>query len=184
MLCSLLLVRKLAAWQEDVLSLPAGAPESSLIYLQDLLSSRRFLIDSGDSVSVFMASPLTSSSGVWLVTADGSSLTCSGSRIIPLRFGSNRFDWLFQLAHCLLLDVSNQCVFCPASPGSPEISLPSSAPSLPSGLRSFLLSNPQHISDHLSEFPDVLSSNGFYGLQTLPSDSTPSSDSAWSSCVC
>ena len=65
MLCSLLLVGKLAARQEDVVSLPAGAPESSLIYLQDLLFSRRFLVDSGPSVSVF--SPSTFGSGVRLV---------------------------------------------------------------------------------------------------------------------
>ena len=131
MLCSLLLVGKLAARQEDAFYLPAGAAESSLIYLQDLLPPRRFLVNSGVSVSVFPAPPLTSGSGVRLVTADGSSLTCSGSRIIPLCFGYHRFDWPFQLApvalpilgadflqhHRLLLYVSNQSVFCPASPG-------------------------------------------------------------------
>ena len=36
--CSLLLFGKLAGRQEDMFSLPASAPESSLIYLQDLLS--------------------------------------------------------------------------------------------------------------------------------------------------
>ena len=48
------LVGKLVFRQEDVRSLPAGPSTSSpLIYLQDSLSSRRFLIDSGASVSVF-----------------------------------------------------------------------------------------------------------------------------------
>ena len=113
------------------------------------LSFRRFLVDSDVSVSVFTSLPSTSDSSEQLVTADRSSLTCSDSRIIPLCFGSHRFDWPFQLAlvalpilgsdflchHRLLLDVSNQCVFCPVSPGSPEISLASSAPSLTSCLR-------------------------------------------------
>ena len=60
------LVGKLAARQEDAFTLPAGAPESSLIFLQDLLSSRSFLFDSGASVSVFPALPSTSGSGVRL----------------------------------------------------------------------------------------------------------------------
>ena len=137
---SLLLVGKLAGQQEDAFFLPAGASGSSLIYLLDLLSSRRFLIDSGASVSVFPAPPSASGSVVRLVTAYGSSLTCSSSRVIPLRFGSHRFDWPFQLApvslsilgadflchHHLLLDV---CMFCLVSPGSPELILALSAPS-------------------------------------------------------
>ena len=49
----LLLVGKLAGWQEDAFSLPAGASGSSLIYLQALLSSLKFLVDSGASVTVF-----------------------------------------------------------------------------------------------------------------------------------
>ena len=55
MSCSLLLLWKLAARQEDAFSLPASVPESSLIYLQDLLSSRRFVVNSGASVSAFPA---------------------------------------------------------------------------------------------------------------------------------
>ena len=164
MSCSLLLVGKLSA--RDAFSLPASAPESSLNYLQELFSSRRILVNSGASVSVFLAPPSTSGSSVHLVTAGGSSFTCFGSRMIPLRFGSHRFDWPFQLAlvalsflgadflwhHRLLLDVSNHRVFCPASPGSTEISLSSSALSLTSGLRATLLSTPQCISNLLSEF--------------------------------
>ena len=47
---SVFLVGKLVHWQEDVHTLPAGPSTSSpLIYLQDSLSSRRFLIDSGAS---------------------------------------------------------------------------------------------------------------------------------------
>ena len=63
----------------DAFSLPAGASGSSLIYLLDLLSSRRFgEVDSSASVSVF-PSPLSAfGSSVRLVTPDESSLTCSG----------------------------------------------------------------------------------------------------------
>ena len=93
MFSSLLLVGKLAGRQEDAFSFPACASGSSLIYLLDLLSSRRFLVDSGAYVSVFPAPPSASGSRIQLVTADGSSLTCLGSRMIPLRFGSHRFDW-------------------------------------------------------------------------------------------
>ena len=121
----------------------------NLIYLQDLLSSRRFLVD-----WCLCFSFSTSGYGVRLVTADSSSLTCSGSRIIPLPFGSNRLYWPFQLSlvalptlgadffqhHPLILDVPNQRVFCPASPGSPEISLSSSTPSATFCLCATLLS--------------------------------------------
>ena len=75
---SMFLVGKLVLWQEDVRSLPAGpSTPSPLVYLQDSLSSRRFLIDSRASVSVFPAPPSNSRSGVSLLTADGSSLSCS-----------------------------------------------------------------------------------------------------------
>ena len=74
---SVFLVRKLVHRQEDVRTLPAGpATSSPLVYLQDSLSSRGFLIDSGASISVFPAPRSSStSSGVRLLTADGSSLT-------------------------------------------------------------------------------------------------------------
>ena len=165
------LVGKLAAQQEDAFTLPAGSTGSSLVYLQDKLSSRRFLVDSGASVSVFPAPSSTSTSGVKLLTADGSTLSCSGSRIIPLHFGSCSFEWLFQLApvfvpilrvdflrhHNLLLVVANQKVF---SNSSPSLCLSSSPPPSPS-LRATFLSAPKGISDLLSNFPDVFSSDGF-----------------------
>ena len=94
------LVGKLVHRQEDVGTLPAGSSTSSpLIYLQDSLSSRRFLVDSGTSVSVF-PDPGSSGedSGVKLLTADGSALSCSSSRVFPLRFGIHRFKWPFQQA--------------------------------------------------------------------------------------
>ena len=167
------LVGKLVFRQEDVRSLPAGPSTSSpLIYLQDSLSSRRFLIDSGASVSVF-PDPGSSrgDSGVKLLTADGSSLSCSGSRVIPLRFGSHRFEWPFQLApvavpilgadflkhYNLLLDVANQRVFSADSPTSPCIILPPSTDSKPPPFTANLLATPQRITYLLAEFPLQLS---------------------------
>ena len=62
------------------------------------LSSHQFLVDSEASLSVFPAPASSSASRVKLLTADGSSVLCSGSRIIPLLFGSCSFNWMFQLA--------------------------------------------------------------------------------------
>ena len=95
---SLCLVGKLEHRQEDVSSLPAGSTSSALIYLHDNLSNRRFLVDTGASISVFPSTSPSSTSGVQLLTADGSTLICSGSRIIPLRFGTWNCSWTFQLA--------------------------------------------------------------------------------------
>ena len=115
--------------------------------------------------------PLESNS---LYTADVSCLSCSGSRISPLPFGTCSFEWPFQLApfsvpilganflrhHNLPLDQANQKVISGSSPGSPTIKLTSSPlPSL--SLCASLLSAPRYISNLLSKFPDVLSSDGF-----------------------
>ena len=89
MLCTVFFFGKLAGWQVDVFSLPAGSTSPFLVYLKDKLSSLWFLVDSRASLSV---------SGVKLLTADGSSVSCSGSRIITLPFGSNNVDCMFQLA--------------------------------------------------------------------------------------
>ena len=47
------LVGKLAAQEEDAFTWPAGSTGSSLVYLQDKVSSRWFLVDSGASAFVF-----------------------------------------------------------------------------------------------------------------------------------
>ena len=160
---------KLNGPQEDAFSLPDGSTSSSLVYLQEIISSKRLLEDSG---AFFFPTPVSSStSGVKLLTADGSWLSCSGSRIIPLRFGTCRFEWAFQLApvfvpilgvdflhhHYLLLNVAKQKVFTSSSPSLMLTSLPL----LSSSLRATLLFTPKCISDLLSKFPDVLSSHGF-----------------------
>ena len=70
-LCTVFLVGKLTCQQVDIFSLPAGSTSFSLVNLQDMLSSRRFLEDSRTSVSVFPAPASSSSSDVKLLTADG-----------------------------------------------------------------------------------------------------------------
>ena len=70
------MVGKLEHQQEIAFSLPAGSTGSSLIYLNDVLSNRRFLVDTGASISVFPAPASPTSSGVQLLTANGSTLTC------------------------------------------------------------------------------------------------------------
>ena len=87
MLRPLFLVGKLVGRQVDAFSLPAGSTRSSLVYLLDNLSSQHFLGDSGAFVLVFLAPASSTSSGAKHITADGSSVLCSCSRIIPLPFG-------------------------------------------------------------------------------------------------
>ena len=84
---TLLLVGKLAGRQEETFFLPCSS-SSSLLYLKDTFSSRKFLVDSGASVSVFLAPASSSSFGIRLVTANGFTLSCSKFRIIPLQFSS------------------------------------------------------------------------------------------------
>ena len=58
----------------------------TLLFVQDVLSGREFLIDSGASVSVFPGPRSSSVDGIHLLTANGLSMFCSGSRLIPLKF--------------------------------------------------------------------------------------------------
>ena len=102
-------------------------------------------------------------------------MTCSGSGIIPLQFGSKGFQWTFQLAlvsvpilgadilrhHHLLVDVAGGRLFGPSDPLPPGESLPTAlAPaSQEFPLRASLLSTPQAIQDLLHEFFDVVYSD-------------------------
>ena len=84
---------------------PVPEPEQcsfSLLFLWDSLYDREFLVDLGASNSIFPGPRSNSSKGVWLLTADGSLMVCSGTKIIPLCFscgtGSKVYTWTFQLA--------------------------------------------------------------------------------------
>ena len=72
---------------------PAGPPvastpeefcSSTLLFLKDILPDLEFLVDSGDSVSVYLGPKFLSDDGVHLLTADRSSMVCSGTHLIPL----------------------------------------------------------------------------------------------------
>ena len=72
------------------------------IFLKDILSNCDFLVDSRVSISVFPGPRSSSDDRVCLLTADGSSMVCSGTHLIPLLFsccsGSKVYTWNFQLA--------------------------------------------------------------------------------------
>ena len=75
--------------QQEVHALPVG--DSNPVFLQDSLSGRRFLVDTGASVSVFPQNAQTPSALLFktkFLIASGSPLPCFGARVIPLRFGS------------------------------------------------------------------------------------------------
>ena len=108
-------IGNLVVWQVEDPVQPAGpvpsptpAPVleevccSTLLFLQDILSDREFLVDFGASVSVFLGPKSTSINSVCLLTANRSPMVCSGSRIIPLHFScgleSKVYSWNFQLA--------------------------------------------------------------------------------------
>ena len=80
MFSALYLVGKPLVQQEGSFTLTAGSPGSNFIFLQDSLSNRKFLVDSGASVSVFprhsskRSSNSVFSNSVELRTADGSSV--------------------------------------------------------------------------------------------------------------
>ena len=97
----------------------------------------------------------------------------SGTRIIPLRFGSKSYDWKFHLApvsapilgadflrhNHLLVDMAGGRVLESSSLNSVGESFLSSDD--PGFLRAALLSTPKCIRELLSDFPDFLSSDGF-----------------------
>ena len=159
-------------------SIPADSPTSSLIFLQNSLSSHKFLIDTGASVSVYPHRPRlprVPSVGIQLRTADGTAMDTFGSRQIALQFGPRRFDWNFLLAdvsmpilgsdflrhHHLLVDVAGSRLL-DAATLEPIPAVPSPRRSgKHSELYAALLSTTEEFRDLLAEYPDVISSKDF-----------------------
>ena len=81
--------------KEELISLPVGG---FLIYLQDILSNRNFLVDTGASRSVCPHHSSAAPTGPRLLMADGRSTKAWGSRTIPLQFGNRHFQFSFLLA--------------------------------------------------------------------------------------
>ena len=159
-------------------SVPAVSPSSPLLFLKNRLSSASFLVDTGASVSVFPHVPSsfsTPGSGVQLKTADGTAMNTYGSRRLALQFGSRRFEWSFLLANVsmpilgsdflrhnhLLVDVAGSRLL-DSSTLEPIPAVSSGSSSSKSDLYAALLSTPEEFRDLLSEYPDVVSSKGFF----------------------
>ncbi|KAL7857065.1 hypothetical protein SRHO_G00159640 [Serrasalmus rhombeus] len=113
---------------------------SSLLFLTDTVSGRRFLCDTGAQLSVLPASGLDMKSGragPALEAANGTSIPTYGLRSIPLCFGGQRFTWPFVLAkvstpllgadflcaNSLLVDVKNRRLVNPETFSSLPCSL-------------------------------------------------------------
>ena len=98
MLFSLFLFGKLVDGGNTLNSIPAKSPSSSLLFLQNKLSSHKFLVDTGASVSFFPhrpPQPLLPGVGVQLRTADGTIMNTFGSHQIALQFGSRQIALQF-----------------------------------------------------------------------------------------
>ena len=81
--------------EEELNSLPVGG---LLIYLQDVLTNRQFLVDTGASCSVFPHHSSAAPTGPRLLMADGRPMKSWGCRTLPLQFGNRRFQFPFLLA--------------------------------------------------------------------------------------
>ena len=155
------------AEQQEVHALPAG--DSKLVFLQDSLSGRRFLVDTGASVSVFPQTAPTSSaplSQTKLLTEGGFPLPCFCVHSIPLRFGSRHFSWSFQLApvsvpilgsdflshYALLVDIARARIL---DVDSLDVLSAVSSPAASDLFCSHLQQVPREIRKLLSEYPDV-----------------------------
>ena len=71
---------------------------SLLIYLTDTLTNRRFLVDTGATISLFSHKSNNKPPSIQLTAANGQPISSSGDRWIPLQFGNRRFEWSFHLA--------------------------------------------------------------------------------------
>ena len=149
----------------------------SLLFLKDILSDREFLVDSGASVSLFRGPKSMSSDRVRLLTADGSPMIWSGTKIIPLQFScgseSKVYTWTFQLTPVsvpllranflehfnLLIDIKGRKVVHAQCPE--DVVLYASPTPQPAFRRASFLAAPPQIQKLLLEYPDVLSSDGF-----------------------
>jgi len=70
----------------------------SLVHIVDQLSSRRFLVDTGASYSIFPHSSSAAPSGPKLRGAAGQLIPCWGEKTFNLSFQGRKFSWTFLLA--------------------------------------------------------------------------------------
>jgi hypothetical protein len=155
--------------QQQVNSLRAGGV---LIYINDVISGKPFLIDTGATCSVIPFSSSSPPSGPHLTGADGHVISTWGVKQLGVQFGHRKFNFPFILAAVdkniigadflayfkLLVDPARQLVLDAASlkPISTSSS-PTSTPT-PSSVAALHSVQPT-IRKLLSEFPGVLSSD-------------------------
>ena len=77
--------------------LNAVAP-GPLVHIEDQLSKRRFLVDTGASFSIYPFSSKAVPTGPTLFGPAGKLIPCWGERSISLQFNNKKFTWSFLLA--------------------------------------------------------------------------------------
>ena len=88
----------------------AAGHDNGLLFLNDTVSKRRFLIDTGAEVSVLPATGMdtrTKIPGPPLLAANGSSIRTYGTHTLSIHLPSNTYQWTF-----LLADITPPAVRC------------------------------------------------------------------------
>ena len=149
----------------------AAAGIYSLFYLNDALSKRRFLVDSGAEVSVTPASPHEKQgipSTRQLVAANGSNIKCYGTRTLKLNIGGQQYSWPFLIANVkhsllgadflghtgLLVDVRGRQLVSAESFSTIRLKRYSSREPAETGL-SFVTTSEDYYGHLLAEFPAI-----------------------------
>jgi hypothetical protein len=70
----------------------------ALVHIQDQLSKRRFLVDTGASFSIFPHHSSAPASGPVLSGPSGKTIPCWGEKFLTLSFHGKTFTWTFLLA--------------------------------------------------------------------------------------
>jgi hypothetical protein len=114
--------------------LNAIAP-GTLVYLQDRISQRRFLVDTGASYSIFPFASKSAPKGPPLTGPSGKTIPCWGEKTLALQFGDRSFQWTFLLAdvgfpiigadflrhHRFLVDMANLQLAAPGAAHSLQL---------------------------------------------------------------
>ncbi len=121
----------------------------ALVHIQDQLTNRRYLVDTGASFSIFPHQSAARADGPVLTGPSGKTIPCWGEKTIDLSFNGRRFTWTFLLAavqfpilgvdflrhYKLLIDPAANCLVDTrsmqsfATTSSPGISPPAAASS-------------------------------------------------------
>jgi hypothetical protein len=70
----------------------------ALVNIQDQLSKQHYLVDSGDSFSIFPHHSFSPARGPLLTGTSGKNISCWGEKVIDVSFLGCCFTWIFWLA--------------------------------------------------------------------------------------